>query len=194
MHKIALSLFSASLFVTGCLFPSFDDMQGTASATDPKAESNATQAPDAKTTTISTPGAGASGSGGAANAPSSNAADASTPIEAGPRPVASIKCGTATCSGATQFCCGTNGWGGFCKDLGQESQCTGDSGDALHCDDNADCGTGEVCCLGAARTATCGTSCSGGKVLCRGNAGCPTGQSCTGVIDHLWGATTNFCQ
>jgi hypothetical protein len=82
-----------------------------------------------------------------------------------------IRCGTGSCDPSASFCCLTSG-NIRCLTLG--ATCT-TSSDRLHCDDTADCATGQVCCLvegssGAGADATC--------ILTTAGCGAPKNMLC----------------
>ena len=68
-----------------------------------------------------------------------------------------IRCGTTTCDSATQFCCLASG---NTRCLAAASTACTASTDRLHCDDTADCATGQVCC------ASEGSSGNGADAVC----------------------------
>ena len=169
MHTAFTTLLGAML-VTGCIFPSFDNMQNgggaRANGDDEKATEssptevvakNAEMTPDASTTTdtpivVATPDA------------SVDAAPDVAKISPG---AGKIACGSEQCPVAPnshccadyvnpQFYCAspshTIGW------------CTGGGGRAVFCDEKADCPASQVCCEKGDQT-TCSATCDGGKVL-----------------------------
>lgn len=170
MVRTFVSIALGTLFVTGCFFPSFDDMQG---GTHEKGDAPATEL---NATEVGAPQTGTpDGSATAADAATSIAADATVIITldaSGDVTTKSpgagrIACGTEQCPVAPnshccadyvnpQFYCAspshTIGW------------CTGGGGRAVFCDEKADCPGSQLCCEKGDVT-SCSATCDGGKVL-----------------------------
>lgn len=185
-----VSISLGTLLVTGCLFPSFDDMQGgTKGEITPRSESAPAQSPASE---------------GSETIDASSEAMPDATAEAPKTPAAQtagvLRCETdaGVCPADGQsFCCATFG-GPSCQGPGTEGFCKGfpENGDLLRCDGNDDCpASAGICCfVASAKEAACTASC-GGRVLCtKENPKCPAGQSCTGVITHGGGFTSSFCQ
>jgi hypothetical protein len=68
-----------------------------------------------------------------------------------------IRCGSTTCDPATTFCCLTSG---NIRCLALNAMGCSASTDRLHCDDAADCPTGQICC------ASQGMNGNGADALC----------------------------
>lgn len=191
MIRAAIAILFGAVLVTGCLFPSFDGMQGGQRAPGPNDDPNATAQGDASTTV---------GSSGVTT--SSTPLDASTaPIDAGvdatAKAPATIACADEVCPvGDDNFCC--SAWGGGCG-KGQSGPngrtACGGTLRQLDCDETSDCATGVCCFIDEQNRASCRADCAGGKVLCNKSApSCPGAQTCTGVLDHGLGFTSPFCK
>ena len=189
-----ISTLIGALFVTGCIFPSFDNMQngskkdgddesapaaapGSTGETVKRSELSTDPAPDAGTTT-SSPDASA-------------AVDASPDVVVAPPPGAGkIACGSSDCTvSANVYCCaGYATPSASCRNNDSFDDvfgCANGIAHALYCDEKADCPTGQVCCdtdQGSGTVAKCSASC-GGRVLCKQDSDCPTGKKCTGSLD-----------
>jgi hypothetical protein len=165
------------LFVVGCLFPSFDGMEGNpgreqdivargdASAkaspkTDAPAQPLPTQAPSSFVSFGSMDG---------------GAADAAV---ARPR----IACGTSkSCDPATSFCCTGALGDDDCVPLGSNDICLSE----LHCTSSDQCSGNQVCCnsIGEAK---CSSSCDFGSILCNPSAPrCPSSAPHCGSLPGL---------
>lgn len=188
MNRTGVSIVLGALLATGCLFPSFDDVRG--GRPEARTEANATD-DEGRQTDAASGGDAASGSAPGTNAP----ADAAT--EAAPRAPGTIKCGGSTCLvGPGSYCCAGFQFGSTCGDPGGEDACRSfGQAHVLTCDDDADCDSGQSCCLpDGAKTSTCSVSCSG-RVLCNPQApSCPSGKTCTGVMSLGSGASISVCQ
>ncbi len=155
---------SATLGITGCLFPSFDDLKGgTPGAADPEANASTSRnLPDPGSSDAST------------TETSSSANDAASPKSM-------FACDETTCEFGKEMCCAhmISPW--ECRAIGPLNDCDA----APQCTDNADCkGEGELCCYDQdTHVSQCKkTSCSGRKelVLCNSKKpGCKDGM-CTG--------------
>jgi hypothetical protein len=180
--------------LAGCLFPSFEGMDGS-----PTADAQlVTQGPG--------PGPGpVDGGTEAAVAPSAANVDPTPPDPTSDRTAASatgdstrqprpaISCGSTSCDASSSICC-VERTGASCR-----PSSSGTSGCAytLHCDDSSQCPSDELCC-GALGDATCRPKLqcgvAFGRVLCDPKAPhCPDGKTCTAV--PLPGTTTmsNAC-
>lgn len=193
--RTALSLLLGTLFVTGCIFPSFDGMQGEKGSIAPRTEDDATEGNgDSSTNTGATP----NDDGGIANPNPSPAADGSvqndgaSTADAGPRTIA---CGGATCPvGGGAFCCA--GYGSCGENADGQMPCSGlGNGRVLECDDNDDCGGGQVCCyVEANKKSSCQTSCTTGAILCNAaSPRCPGAMQCNGTLTTS-AFTSSKCQ
>jgi hypothetical protein len=103
-----------------------------------------------------------------------------TPVD----PAGAVKCGAATCSGAKPACCFS---GGAATCIGAGESCLGAR---LACDQRADCGAGEVCCLdtsGAEARCRARAVCASGPTieLCAADPECPFGSACRAHIEPL---------
>jgi hypothetical protein len=106
-----------------------------------------------------TGGGGTSGTGGTGGTTVDSGADVrrDAAVDARDAGKGGIRCGTQTCDPTTTFCCLGSG---NMRCLGLAATSCSSSTDRLHCDDTADCATGQVCCLaqglsGAGADATC---------------------------------------
>ena len=187
--RTTISLLLGALFVSGCLFPSFDDMQGGRNGgIAAKSEPNATDSNE--TVPSSQPPQST-----ATDAGSTDAATTTTPTSNAPRAIACDGDAGVCPADGRSFCCATMG-GPSCQGPGTEGFCTSvEGGKILRCDDRADCPTGNVCCfLGGAKEAACMPSCAGALLCSKDDPTCPAGKSCTGVITHGGGFQSSFCQ
>lgn len=178
-----------AILVTGCLFPSFDDMKGAPKGgIAEKADNEVTQSNATTEPPSSSPDASATSTSDA----SFTNADAPPPL------VSRIACdadaGLCPADGKS-YCCATVG-GPSCQGPGTESFCTGvEGGKILRCDDRRDCPGSNVCCfLAGAKEAACMPSCAGALLCSKDDPTCPAGKSCTGVINHGGGFSSSFCQ
>jgi hypothetical protein len=169
--RTALSVLVATLLVTGCIFPSFDGMQGGSPA---KADVPTTETNPAETASIGIDGS-ARDSSSPSSAPSSAPAKGSdVPTDAGAADVAQtspgagkIACGTEQCPvGTNSHCCANYFDTQFYCSMPSHTEgwCTGGGGRVLYCDERADCPTGQVCCQKGDVT-SCSASCTGGQAL-----------------------------
>jgi hypothetical protein len=77
----------------------------------------------------------------------------------------SIRCGTTTCDPSVAFCCLTNN---NIRCVSSTATTCNASSDKLHCDDTADCATGQICCV------TEGANGNGADAVCTATTGCTT--------------------
>jgi hypothetical protein len=188
--RIAISMLTGALLITGCIFPSFDNMQngerskgdGAATETSPTDSQSVTNAdldasPDASPVAVT-------------SSPDAGADAAPDVIEAPPPGAGKIACGSSECTvGSDNYCCAGYGAPSFsCKNDNTflAGACAGGDAHALFCDEKADCPSGQICCDqpdGIGTVAQCSTTCGGGKVLCKTDKDCPTGKTCTGSLD-----------
>lgn len=162
--RTALSMLLGALLVTGCIFPSFDDMQGSKNDV-PSIEAQPTgvmnadaggAAPDSSAITQPSPSPD----------PSPDAAADAAVVAKSPG-AGKIACGAALCPvAANSHCCaGYVNPEFYCSSPSHTiGWCTGGGGRALFCDEKADCPASQVCCE-KGDTTTCSSSCDGGKVL-----------------------------
>ena len=107
-----------------------------------------------------------------------------------------ISCGTLVCDLATSFCCVGGTPGSVTFRCTTDAQCTDNPS---HCDDAADCASGEKCCAtlsSSSFSTVCQKSCTVAQ-SCRvdsecGNAKCVK-QRCAGEISYLCGQNF-FCE
>jgi hypothetical protein len=160
----------ASVVLTACLFPSFDDLRGGTSASDPDASADPP---------VRAVGATASTSSGIADA----GKDASV--------AHSVKCGEERC-GPSESCCIDFVGKGQCQPSDSSGlSCVTRAG----CDDQADCGPGLVCC-GHGFESQCSATCDamGALVLCTSeDPRCPDSTACTGEQTRS-SVTFRYCQ
>lgn len=160
-----IALVSCLLLLGGCLFPSFDRLEG----------DRAPGSADASTKAAHTdPSTAADGNDGGGDATSSDGSTA-------PKP--SVACGDSSCDATVDHCCFTLG-GADCQPHDSAATCGAQagSGDVVACDGAEDCTGGQICCY-ANSVASCQASCPSGKVLCNGpDHPCPGGTSCTGKV------------
>ena len=123
--------------------------------------------------------------------------DTTTPVDTAPtcdKPAGglpcdpkSIFCNGAGCDTTSHYCCAKSATAQSC--VADGTKCADNS---LHCDEAADCASGQICCFVAksisAGDTVCATSCSGGAFsvqLCRTNGECGSGkclvQTCSGA-------------
>lgn len=162
----ALSMLLGTLLVTGCIFPSFDDMQG--KDTGQKDEGSTTEAAPTEVKSGDVPDASPDVAV-VIQSPDATATvvDASPDVATKSPGAGKIACGTEQCPvAANSHCCAdyvnpqfycaspshTIGW------------CTGGGGRALFCDEKADCPDAQVCCE-KGDVSSCSATCDGGKVL-----------------------------
>jgi hypothetical protein len=166
--RTAFSMLLGALLVTGCIFPSFDDMQN--GGTHPNEEGPTTES---SPTEVKRSGALDASVDAPVVVASPDASVNAAPVDASPdvatkSPGAGkIACGSEQCPvAANSHCCAdyvnpqfycaspshTIGW------------CTGGGGRAVFCDEQADCATGQVCCEKGDVT-SCSATCDGGKAL-----------------------------
>ncbi len=165
--------FAITSVAAGCLFPSFDPVEGGG----PQAAAAKDAETDVKPRDV-------------------DASSAPTPAEgseAGAALPSVIVCGNdqdgsvRLCETKTHDCCFTLG-GPNCQENQFANACgmQAGSGDLLECDGAEDCTGGESCCYVAnEKKATCRSECpSGGKILCNGPQKlCGEGQGeCTGTV------------
>lgn len=170
--RIAISMLLGTLLVTGCIFPSFDDMQngskndGDEGAPAPNATEETVKQSDLATDP--TPDASAAPS---SSSDASPAGDASADVATTPPPgTGKIACGNEQCPVAPDsHCCADYTVNPndhfYCSTPGQTiGWCTGGGGRVLFCDQKADCPGSQVCCAKGDVTA-CSATCTGGTVL-----------------------------
>jgi hypothetical protein len=165
--RAAIITLLGAVFVTGCIFPSFDNMQngkGSEPATvtetpeqvERRAETNATEivttgdaSPDAAVVVAAQPDASVDATPDAAKSPGAG----------------KIACGPGPCPVVgNSHCCSGYGGGDYCSMPGSTIEwCTGGGGTVLFCDERDDCPDGQVCCL-KSKVASCATSCAGGQI------------------------------
>lgn len=186
--RATLSFLLGALFVTGCLFPSFDDMRGDKPGIAAKSEENVSE------TKGTTPSASGSASG-----PDAASTDATA---VPPKTGGVVRCGRdpdggkpVECAIGAEGCCTTIG-GPDCQNDMELAWChSPQGGSILRCDDKDDCSGSDVCCwLGGMKESACAPSCAGAVLCDKANPKCPGMQTCTGVIDHPQGFTSSFCQ
>ena len=105
-------------------------------------------------------------------------------IEAGllvpPSDPANVACGSVKCPVATKVCCEETAMSSCTSST--NPSCNG--GVIAECDETANCGPTESCCLTSVRAYGLETRCNGGACggrgwqSCRTNAECPNGQTC----------------
>jgi hypothetical protein len=187
--RTALSVVVGTLLVTGCIFPSFDDMQGGERRKngDPVADSNPTD------TTAKSAEVSATATDAATDSPvvvtSADASVDAAPDVATAAPVPKITCGASECPVSSKsYCCAGHDSlpnKSSCQNndtFDGEFGCSNGFGWALFCDDKADCPNGQLCCVfdrGQRGVAQCATSCPG-VILCKTAGDCPNGQACNG--------------
>lgn len=193
--RIFIASLLGTLLVTGCIFPSFDNMQN-GSKKDGDDETN--PAPTSTGETVKRSELATDATGGDASAASSSP-DASSPavdasvdatVAAPPPGAGKVACGSSDCTvAANTYCCaGYASPSASCRNNDSFDDvfgCANGIAHALYCDEKADCPTGQVCCdtdQGSGTVAKCATSC-GGRVLCKQDSDCPTGKKCTGSLD-----------
>jgi hypothetical protein len=103
----------------------------------------------------------------------------------------SVRCGAVACDTNQDVCCLSYVDGGATC----QNDCTA-SAMQLECDDNADCGGGDVCCLGGnpgqGFQATCNNGCQGQEPqLCQTNAECGTNGPCN--LKSCFGKQLRVC-
>lgn len=195
MIKTSLSIFAGALFVTGCLFPSFDDMQsGQKGAIAPRSDDEINQSQNGTTPSAD---AGSTSDSGTTPTPSP------TPVtdggvEASVTSVSSIACGNEACLGTSvaPFCC-SHGTGALeCTDNAGAGACEFFGGHVLACDDSDDCTGGQVCCWsGSSSTCRAASECTGVELCKTAAPKCTGGKQCTGTVNHpSSGFTSKSCQ
>jgi hypothetical protein len=191
--RTALSMLLGTLLITGCIFPSFDEMQGgqkgaIAAKGDDVTDSTGTSPPPLTSATSA----------------AADAADAASPdATPGAKTGGVIACGTSPDGGAPvqcsiaggKGCCTTIG-GPDCQDNAALAFChSPQGGSILRCDDKDDCSGADVCCfLAGAKEAACSPSCTGAVLCTKDNPQCPAGKACTGIVNLQAGFTSSFCQ
>jgi hypothetical protein len=187
----AISILAAASFITGCIFPSFDNMQkGGASKNDDDTTEAAPTEGSVKNGLAADASTDASPVGVASSSPDAGADATPDVVEAPPPGAGKIACGSSECTaGSDNYCCAGYGAPSFsCKNDNSflAGACSGGAAHALFCDEKADCPTGQVCCDqpdGIGTLAQCASTRGGGKVLCKTDKDCPTGKTCTGSLD-----------
>ena len=197
--RIAISTLIGTLFVTGCIFPSFDNMQnGTKKDGDDESTPAATAGEETvKRTDLPTdpsPDASTASSSPDASSPAVVDGSADANAAAPPPGAGKVACGGETCtanSGSTYCCAAYVQANNFeCRNTSEliPGACAGGDGHALFCDEKADCPSGQICCDqpdGIGTVAKCATSCNGGKILCKEDFDCPSGKTCsTTTVDN----------
>lgn len=202
MIRTAVSFVVGAALVTGCLFPSFDGMQGgKPGGIAAKGDDNITE------TTETSPATSTTGTTGTTTTTTSTTPDAS--VDAGTLDAVApaktggkVRCGRdrdggapVECAIGVEGCCTTIG-GPDCQNDMELAWChSPQGGSILRCDDKDDCSGSEVCCwLGGLKEAACAPSCAGAVLCDKANPRCPGTQACTGVINHPQGFTSSFCQ
>jgi hypothetical protein len=181
---MAWTLGAASVLLVGCLFPSFEGMEGA-----PKQEQPLTGRADG----------GGDGEeerladgGAAARAPAASAVadglDSGAVSQVTPSP-AQIACGREACNAETSYCCSAI-TGTTCRRSGESSLfCTS----TLRCGSSSDCKQGVCCAIGP--DAACRSDCSFGQIVCDPKAPqCPSSRpKCSMKIGSPGGFQTFFC-
>jgi hypothetical protein len=185
--RTILSILAGTLLVTGCIFPSFDDMQNGASRANDDRSATETN-PTENTVKRAELGADASADGAAATTTPAPATDAGADVDVAPPPGAGkVSCGGSDCtvSSSTYCCAGYVSPAQSCRNhdsFDAELGCANGIAHALFCDEKADCPNGQLCChddAGSGGIAKCAASC-GGTVMCKTDADCPNNRRCNG--------------
>jgi len=122
-------------------------------------------------------GVGGIGVGGNGGIPETTVATSSSSSSGAPMDPVVQNCGGGDCptSPATTVCCKQKAAGGtsYCEKT--TGVCV--TGYALKCDDKADCGLDEFCCMSGFDRATCSTDCMT-SIVCKTKLDCPVDQEC----------------
>jgi hypothetical protein len=182
--RLAGVLIGAGLIVAGCLFPSFDGLEGG------KGEGEGDGDSDGSSSSGSNSSSGSSGS-------SSSSGDGGSPTPSGP----SIHCHDGeggVCPIPSQFCCSTVG-GPVCYEVAgisgpQNCAIQGlGTGKSFLCDGKEDCADNEVCCFndqsdsnGVNARCTLASNCTvPNKAVCNGpKRECPDTSRCEGLVSN----------
>lgn len=195
--RLAIATLLGTSLVTGCIFPSFDNMQNGARSDrngerEQETDSTTDKSP-AEVTATKLASADASSDASASATPAQTTTDASPDVvvETPPPGAGKVSCGSSDCTvSANVYCCaGYASPSASCRNddsFDDVFGCANGIAHALYCDERADCPAGQVCCdtdQGSGTVAKCATSC-GGRVLCKEDRDCPTGKKCTGSLDN----------
>lgn len=188
---VAVSALAVSVLVSACMV-----MDGERVAVDQKTK----KADEASVAVAPTEG-GSATSDDAGAGPSTTTKSGN---DASPTSATSVQCDGKTCAGATPFCCASSSTG-TCVDATTTS-CAGGRF-LLRCDEQADCGAGEVCCMIAdsdgshfESKCTAKSACAGDPVQ-RGRV-CKTPADCDGIAcddaiidvdDKMMNITAGLC-
>lgn len=198
MRRGVWTVLVAAAILGGCLFPSFDTLNGNGAAPDTTGDdagSSGGKKPSSssgETSSSSSTGGPTSSSSSTSSSGSSGSTDSGSP-DAGSSGTTPKKMPCApgnTCDVATEHCCVQFDTSAVCKPKGSGCEVW-----TFNCMGNQDCGTGQSCCQdGANLSASCRNGgCGGDDTMCHTDAPQCSGGSCGDFLGPAGDVQAHSC-